>query len=130
MKKFFGDKFGVASTPRSVSLEDQAQAELARYKAEPQPPLDRCPLKWWKEHCTIYPLLSKLCRKYLCLPSTSVPSESLFSIAGIIVNEKRAALDPYNVDKMIFLHNNSEPIHLDYERLRKKCKCDACSDSD
>ena len=47
----------------------------------------------------------------------------LFSVAGIIVNE-RAALDPHN--KIIFLHDNSEPIHLHYQRLKKKCKCDAC----
>ena len=52
--------------------------------------------------------------------------QSLFSVVGIIVNEKRAALDPHNVDKIIFLHNNSESIHLDYQRLKKKCKCDAC----
>ena len=129
MKKFFGEKFGVASISGPVPLEDQAQAELAWYKVESQSPLDHCPLKWWKEHCTIYPILSRLCRKYLCLSSTSVPSESLFSIVGIKVNEKRAVLDPHNVDKIIFIHNNSEPIH---QRLKKKCKCDAClaSESD
>ena len=132
LKKVFGEKFGVASISGSVPLEDQAQAELARYKAESQSPLDHCSLKWWKEHCTIYPILSRICRKYLCLPSTSVPLESLFSVVGIIVNEKRAALDPHNVDKIIFLHDNSEPIYLDYQRLKKKCKCDAClaSESD
>ena len=76
LKKLLGDKFrapsGISATG-SVSLEDHAQAE-PRYKAEPQSPLDHCPLQWWRDHQTVYPLLSRLTRKYLCLPSTSVPS--------------------------------------------------------
>ena len=128
LKRLLGEKFGGSSAAGSgsVSSEDQAQAELARYKAEPQSPLDHCPLQWWRDHQTIYPLLSKLTRKYLCLPSTSVPSESLFSTAGIIVNEKRATLDPHSVDKMVFLHDNLDPVHLNYKRMFKKCKCDVC----
>jgi len=73
LKKLLGDKFGASSgisTAGSVSLEDQAQAELARYKAEPQSPLDHCSLQWWRDHLTVYPLLTRLTRKYLCLPST------------------------------------------------------------
>ena len=124
LKKLLGDKFGAPSgisATGSVSLEDHAQAELARYKAEPQSPLDHCPLQWWRDHQTVYPLLSRLTRKYLCLPSTSVPSESLFSTAGIIVNEKRAALDPHNVNQIVFLHDNLDPVHLSYKRMLKKC---------
>ena len=130
LKKLLGDKFGAPSgisATGSVSLEDHAQAELARYKAEPQSPLDHCPLQWWRDHQTVYPLLSRLTRRYLCLPSTSVPSESLFSTAGIIVNEKRAALDPQNVNQIVFLHDNLDPVHLSYKRMLKKCKCDVCS---
>ena len=56
----------------------------------------------------------------------SLPHESLFSVVAIKVNEKRAVLDPHNIDKIIFLHDNSEPIHLDYQRLKKKFKCVAC----
>ena len=89
-------------------------------------PLEQNALKWWKEHSTIYLVLSKLARKYLCLPSTSVPSECLFSITGIIINEKRAALDPFNVDEIVFLHNNLELIHLNYSRKEKKCQCSMC----
>ena len=129
LKKLLGDKFGAASTTVAgslVSLEDQAQAELSRYKAESQSPLEHCPLQWWRDHCTIYPLLCRVARKYLCLPGTSVPSESLFSISGIVVNEKRAALDPNCVDQIVFLHDNLDPIHLHYKRMVKKCKCDIC----
>ena len=89
-------------------------------------PLEQNPLKWWKEHNTIHP---KLARKYLCLPSTLAPSECLFSISGIIANEKRAALDPFNVDKIVFLHDNLEPIHLNYAKREKKCQCTVHSNS-
>ena len=85
----FGDKFGISSQTRttsSITFEDQAQAELVWYKAEPQLLLDHDLLLW----CTSsYPLLGRLSRKYLCLPSTSVPSESLFSISAAVVNEKK-----------------------------------------
>ena len=49
-----------------------------------------------------------------------------FSISGLIVNEKRAALDPYSVDEIVFLHNNLEPVHLDYARKVKNCQCSFC----
>ena len=49
-----------------------------------------------------------------------------FSISGLIVNEKRAALDPYSVDEIVFLHNNLEPVHLDYARKAKNCQCSLC----
>ena len=55
-------------------------------------------------------------RKYLCITATSVLSEQLFSTAGNIVTAKRGALLPENVEKLIFLHDNLPPLHLQYER--------------
>ena len=48
LRKVLGEDFGSsnATTDRSVdAIEDQAEAELARYKAELQMPLER-----WREH--------------------------------------------------------------------------------
>ena len=53
--------------------------------------------------------------------ATSVPSERLFSAAGMTVSNKRAALDRANVEKLVFLHSNLEVPHLDYKRA--KCTC-------
>ena len=82
-----GDKFGTSSqthTTSSITFEDQGQAELAWYKAEPQSPLDHNPPLRWHDHTSSYPLLGRLSRKYLCLPtallsicSTSVVLQSM-----------------------------------------------------
>ena len=65
-----------------------------------------------------------MARQYLGIVATSVPSERLFSVAGMTVNAKRAALDPANVEKLVFLHSNLEMPHLDYKRV--KCTCINC----
>ena len=64
------------------------------------------PLHWWRDHKRHFPYLSHMARKYLCVPATSVPSERAFSVAGYIVNEKRACLLPDNVSTLVFLAAN------------------------
>ena len=64
-----------------------------------------------------YPHLSKMARKYLGIVATSVPSERLFSVTGNIVNSKRSSLDPSNVEKLVFSHDNSPNVHLPYKRI-------------
>jgi hypothetical protein len=49
-------------------------------------------------------VLSKLARKYMAIPASSVPSEPIFSLAGNIVNKKRTMLSPENVNLLIFLN--------------------------
>ena len=53
-----------------------------------------------------YKLLSTLAAKYLCVPTTSVPSERVFICTGNIINSKRACIHPENVNMLCFLHNN------------------------
>jgi len=44
--------------------------------------------------------------KYLCIPATSVPSERVFSITGLITNDRKNRLSSKNLDFIIFLNNN------------------------
>jgi hypothetical protein len=86
--------------------EDGAEDnEIKRYTEEPKCDRNSEPLKWWSLHAAQYPLLSQVARKYLSTPATTVPSERLFSAAGIIVNKRRASLLPENVDKLTCLHD-------------------------
>ncbi len=49
--------------------------------------------------------LQRLAKQFLYRPCTSVPSERLFSAAGLTVTKGRARLDPDTVDELLFLHS-------------------------
>ncbi|CAG6022948.1 unnamed protein product [Menidia menidia] len=74
---------------------------LNHYKAEPTIGMEECPLQWWKTHAGAHQQLSVLARKYLAAPASSVPCERLFSLAGNIVQKRRAALSSENVERLV-----------------------------
>ena len=67
-------------------------------------------LTWWKMNVPLYPFLSILSRKFLCISATFVPSERIFSAASHIASKLRASLSPENVDALLFLRQNAELI--------------------
>ena len=79
-------------------------------------------LSWWMKYeeradANKYKLaLCRLAKKYLTPPPTSTDCERLFSIAGQIVDEKRANLLPDNLEKILFLRENilSTNFNLDW----------------
>ncbi|KYN50374.1 hypothetical protein ALC57_00011, partial [Trachymyrmex cornetzi] len=62
--------------------------------------------------------LYKLAKKVLCTPATSTPSERVFSIAGLLINNKRSSVCPSTVNKVIFIHDN-------YELCKQICDADS-----
>ncbi|XP_051816727.1 E3 SUMO-protein ligase ZBED1-like [Acanthochromis polyacanthus] len=110
-KKSIGSLFkssASASDVSSVSVqpEDVVEAEFCSYLLAPLIDGEDDPLKWWKEYKFNFPHLSKMARKYLCIPATSAASERLFSTGGNIVTCTRASLKPANVDMLVFLAKN------------------------
>jgi hypothetical protein len=88
------------------TAEDQAKDEMARYKEEASLALSDDPLGWWKEHEGQYPSLSRVAKKHLSIPGTSVPSERVFSTAGDIISAKRSVISPEHLDQLLFLNKN------------------------
>lgn len=82
------------------------RVEWEKYLAAPAVPLDVSCLDWWKVNRFYYPLLSKLARRYLCVPATSVPSEQLFSHAGDTVTKKRNRLSPETLEVLTYVGEN------------------------
>ena len=94
-------------TTVDISPRETASKEIQKYLCIDANPTENS-TKWWKSYCTQLPLLATIERKYLCIPSTSVPSERAFSAAGNIVNAKCSCLLPENTDMLTFLSH-----HLD-----------------
>nr|XP_043069576.1 zinc finger BED domain-containing protein 4-like [Drosophila bipectinata] len=59
------------------------------------------PLEYWKEHTKDTTALALLAKKVLCVPSSSCASERAFSKAGQIVSDRRCALKPNIVNKLV-----------------------------
>ncbi|KAJ3580776.1 hypothetical protein NHX12_027326 [Muraenolepis orangiensis] len=111
MGDLFGNVYqGAESTDASgrptVDIGNVLQQEMLIYESETPLPTDSDPLSWWKASGSKYSHIAQLARRYLSIPGSSVRAERVFSTAGIIVNKKRSALDPENVDRLVFLANN------------------------
>ena len=80
------------------------EKELENYVNEPKLNEDSDPLlDFWKRKESIYPRLSVLARKYLCIQATSTPSERVFSKMGNTVSKKRNRITPAHTNQTIFL---------------------------
>ena len=72
-------------------------------------------LALWKDHQQMLPLLSEAARKYLCVTASSASAERLFSASGKVVTPMRSSLDPANVDKRVYLHENLKEVDIKYD---------------
>ena len=86
-------------------VDAEARGEIEKYKARPRIDHKQDPLLWWREAEATgdFPNLSKLARKYLCVPATSAAVERVFSYAGNIISDERGRLDPTFASQLIFL---------------------------
>ena len=74
-------------------------------------------LDWWRNNEMRFPSLAKLARCCLCVPATSVSSERIFLIAGLVISNKRSNLTPKNVDMLIFLSKNCNVLMSEFSQL-------------
>ncbi|KAL9684903.1 hypothetical protein QQ045_022345 [Rhodiola kirilowii] len=55
-------------------------------------------LDWWKENPSSYPILSKISKDIFAVPTSTVTSESAFSLGSKVVDPFRATLTPTMVE--------------------------------
>ena len=96
----------ICDLPTRISPEQKIKCEIDTYLHEQRLDVEENPLKWWKLHESMYPLMAKVSKKYLCAPATSTSSERVFSKGGRIVTPFRASLKPDTVQMLIFLSMN------------------------
>ncbi|CAD0205153.1 unnamed protein product [Chrysodeixis includens] len=85
--------------------EDVLSDELSVYLRTPVGRLNENPLEIWRDYKIQFPKLYKIAFKYLTIVGTSVPSERLFSQAGLIMTEQRNRLKGKRLSKLLFLHS-------------------------
>ena len=73
------------------------------------------PLDWWRGNEHRFPLLASVALRVLAIPASSVPSERVFSAAGLTIAKDGARLDPENANELVFLHE-ALPALRNYEK--------------
>ncbi|RNA36186.1 zinc finger BED domain-containing 1-like [Brachionus plicatilis] len=64
------------------------------------------PLDFYRHFKKEIPILSQVCELIYCVTATSVPSENLFSNAGLVQNEQRNRMEPSALNMVNFIMKN------------------------
>ena len=92
---------------KGVSQNSGVNEEILKYlKYAPTDAEAEEGLLFWQTHGINYPTLRKVACYYLCVYASSIPVESMFSITGLILNNKRSSLSPIKLNYLSFIHDN------------------------
>ena len=72
------------------------------------------PLEWWKANQKKFPALSRIAKRYLTAPSTSILSERLFNVARDIFHYRRTSLSPQSAEMLVFLNHAIPELNYVY----------------
>lgn len=64
-------------------------------------------LNFWKENESNFPIMANIAKKVLYITSSNAKSESSFSSAGCVINQKRASLCPLRAEKVLLIYHNT-----------------------
>ncbi|CAH2091123.1 unnamed protein product [Euphydryas editha] len=101
-------------TQENDSPEAMLKKQLLTYRLKKRVNVDDNPLQWWSVHRDELNLLSPMARRFLSAPPASVPSEQLFSSAGLIYEPLRNRLDPEKAAKLLFIKYNAPIFNFNY----------------
>ncbi|CAH2107120.1 unnamed protein product [Euphydryas editha] len=100
-------------TQENDSPEVMIRKQLLTYRLK-KVNVDDKSLKWWRVHREELNLLSPIARRFLSAPPASVPSEQLFSSAGLIYVPLGYKLDPEKAAKLLFMKYNAPIFNFNY----------------
>jgi hypothetical protein len=70
------------------------------------------PFELWRMNKMTYPTISRLARKYLGIPASSVAAERMFSYSGGTVSDNRSRLGDDAVSDIVFCHYASKCLSI------------------
>nr|GEU58190.1 zinc finger BED domain-containing protein RICESLEEPER 2-like [Tanacetum cinerariifolium] len=80
-----------------------------------------CVLDFWKSQQYRYPVLAKLAMDILCVPISTVASESAFSLDGRILDQYQSSMKPSNVEALVctrdWLFTENAMSHAELEKV-------------
>ena len=77
--------------------------ELEDFLNTPVLPIQADALEYWRQNMGRYPCLSEIAKRIMGTMPSSVPSERLFSRAGLIMTKKRNRLSTEHFSQLLFL---------------------------
>lgn len=86
------------------SSANVSKSEWLIYLDEPNHPLtdkDFTLLDWWRLNTHRFPVVSRLAKRFLTIPASSVSSETTFSAGGRVLDDYRSSLHPSMVQALI-----------------------------
>lgn len=109
-----------------TSPQKNEKTELERYYEEDRIAFDDCPLQWWYEKRSKYPILSRLAIDALTISPTTVPVERIFSLANFICTPVRNKLQDQTIRVNVCLKTwfNMKKIVSKTTELEHKEVCD------
>ncbi|TGZ52232.1 Uncharacterized protein DBV15_11495 [Temnothorax longispinosus] len=106
----FHDSLVDSCTPFTPSVDEPGGVNLELQQYLNQPPIlrNQDPFKHWQTLKPAYPTLFTVAMRYLSVVATSVPSERMFSKAGIVKSDLRSRLSGKRLNSLLFLGSLSE----------------------
>ncbi len=105
--------------------DNETKTEFERYiEDEKKIDKDTNVLLYWKNNQIIYPTLSKIAQRVLCIPATNTCVERLFSDSGFTITNRRSRLQTSKVNQLLFIRRNLSTLRELFppsiEQLRKR----------
>lgn len=96
------------TTNTDANQQGSIENELASFSSV----METDALQFWKNNATKYANLSAIAKVILAIPISNAKAESAFSISGCLIRDRRASIDPFRAEKVLFIHDNYNLFQL------------------